>query len=318
MNLIIVIVLGVIIYARAQVTKRRDKLYDAVHMGDVEMVTKLLEQDPSILTADVPIVMDKRDPHGRTALLMCGYDPQEVSLERLDADCTRIAQQLKASGANMSHADPLRWNAVSMGAVRGMTKFCSYLADQGVPLDLRVEGAEGRTALQLALSHGKFDTAMALVEKGANITTRDDQGLAIEHYAVRWVSSEPSELPKLKALVSFLSKRGEVFRVDVRDDRQRTPLMYATMNKDLYSVSFLLDDLGANPTLVDQFGVSAYSMAQVEVVQNELRDALASWAVKQHEKFLKTQNKALDEVKQKLRRQAMTRKKRAAAKKRAP
>ena len=257
----------------------RDRLYDSVYIAAAEMVDNLLDIDPEILTAEHPIQLDGLDANGRTALLMCGFDPQGVTLEKLDKDCLHIARALKASGSNMRHTDPLGWNAVSMSAVRGLTRFCSFLVDEGVPIDTPVIGAEGRSALLLSLSNGKFDTALMLLEKGANASFVDAAGTGLEHYAVRRVSLEPQELPQLRAFVKALKGR---FRVNMVDSRGRTPLMYATMNKEAGTMEFLLKGLGADPTILDAFGVSAQAMAPDVDLAALLRDATVDWAIKEH------------------------------------
>jgi hypothetical protein len=91
----------------------RDRLYDAVYMAELNLVGNLLAADPTILTSEPPIEVDNKDDNGRTALLMCGFDPQGVTASKLDSDCTSIAAALQARGANMSHTDPLGWNAVA-------------------------------------------------------------------------------------------------------------------------------------------------------------------------------------------------------------
>ena len=102
----------------------RDRLYDASYIGDVKLVEALLLEDPDVLTSQAPIKINGIDAMNRTALLMCGFDPQTNNITQLDLDCTNIAKFLVNYGTNISHVDPLGWNAISMGAVRGFEQFC--------------------------------------------------------------------------------------------------------------------------------------------------------------------------------------------------
>ena len=101
----------------------RDRLYDASYMGDVKLVEALLLEDPEILHSRPPVKIDGLDRMNRTALLMCGFDPQTDNITALDYDCAEIAALLANAGANLSHIDSKGWNGVIMGAVRGLKNF---------------------------------------------------------------------------------------------------------------------------------------------------------------------------------------------------
>lgn len=130
----------------------RDRLYDAIHMADVNLVKKLLTE-VGILTSNLDINPNRVEKvHGRISLFQCGLDPQYSDLLALDENCFSIAKLLNNSGANMSHVDKHGWNAVAMGAVKGFTKFTSYIIDCGANINNLDEN--GRTPLMKAVTHG--------------------------------------------------------------------------------------------------------------------------------------------------------------------
>ena len=69
--------------------------------------------------------------------------------------------------------------------------------------------------------------------------------------------------------------------MNAQDAQGRTPLMYAVMNDDLDVSQFLLE-LGADPTVQDMFGVTAFAMTENEAIQMELREFSVKWAIDKH------------------------------------
>jgi hypothetical protein len=65
-----------------------DELMQASFIADVPRVKELLSRDPEVISVhSVPILVNRVDPqHGRTALMVCGFDPQTEDLEQLDKD----------------------------------------------------------------------------------------------------------------------------------------------------------------------------------------------------------------------------------------
>jgi ankyrin repeat protein len=274
----------------------RDRLYDAVYLAEADLVKVLLSTDRNVLTSEYPIWIDRLDENNRTALLVCGFDPQIDSRGDLDKRCTKIAKLLDANGSNMTYIDPYGWNAVTLGAIRGLSTFCEYLIkEKNVPCDLSNE--DGRTPLMLAVSHGFFDTAMMLVSYGANITTEDKNGLSMIHYAARLASSSDEFLQPMISFIKQLKKKemkksSSNFNIDARDEHGRTPLMYAIMNKSFSAVKALIEHLQADPRLFDSFGVSTSAMVNNDPsLLQLLTDAVAARAEREHVEWLLQQEK---------------------------
>lgn len=166
-----------IIFRLFAVAKAGDLLWDAAYTANVVLVRSLLEHNRSVID------MDYIDPYnGRSALMICGFDPQDMNT--LDADCTSIASLLMEAGLPMEKVlavDYRGWSALSLGALRGLTLYCQTLLDAAgrAVFDPEVfvlgrtdilngmlnvqEHHRGRTPLMLAAQNGHFSTVIALL-----------------------------------------------------------------------------------------------------------------------------------------------------------
>lgn len=292
------------------VSSVRHILLEAVHTANVDQVKYLLGLDQEILTSTPPVYVDKLDDtHGRTPLLVCGLQPMDRDRADLGKDCVKIAKMLHKAGANMKHVDNAGWDAVSMGAVRGMTSFCQYML-KSHDLDIDRKDADGRNALMKAAAHGYFDTFEMLFRRGATLkSVTDNMGMTALHYATTFALQNPTQMEFFKNLTLFVSNSAQKERTQSRkqqhalpvsidsfvDHNGRTCLMYAAISNNI-EVSTLLLAVGADPRKTDKYGVSCASMSRDEALQRLLADASIALVEKEHEAWLKQSSRAEDET----------------------
>lgn len=276
----------------------KNELMEAVHNADLQRVKLLLSLDQEILTARPPVIIDRTDEqHGRTPLLVCGLDPQERDRPTLDRDCVNIAKLLHKRGANMLHVDNAGWDALSMGAARGLTRFCRYLI-RNHSLAIDRKDSEGRTALMKAAFHGYYDTLEMLVLNGANTSNiQDNNGLSALHYATIYTLQNPKQIDFFKNVTHLISN----FTVNTvqnatathtlnsdsfLDKDERTCLMYAAISNNI-AVSKALLTIGADPRKQDKYGVTCSTMSSNEELRLLLVDAAITLTQKEHERWLR-------------------------------
>jgi hypothetical protein len=281
------------------VSSVRNELLEAVHTADVDRVRFLLSLDQDVLTSRPPVLVDRLDDsYGRTPLLVCGLDPKGRNRESLGKDCVEIAKMLHSRGADMFHVDSTGWDALSMGAVRGMTQFCRYLLKYH-NLDIERKDAEGRTALMKAAAHGYFDTFALLLQHGAKlVNVTDNMGLSALHYGTTFALQNPSQLEFLVNLTSFVTDKMYVPTAEMPayqspvpidtfvDSNSRTCLMYAVISNNI-PVSRIFLSVGADPRKIDSFGVSCVTMSRDEGLQNLLAEAAITAVEQDHTAWLK-------------------------------
>lgn len=263
---------------------------EAVHNADVHRVKLLLSLDQEILTARPPVIIDRTDEqHGRTPLLVCGLDPQERDRPTLDWECVSIAKLLHKRGANMQHVDNAGWDALSMGAARGLTRFCRYLV-RNHSLFIDRKDSEGRTALMKAAYHGYYDTFEMLVRNGANMSNvQDNNGLTALHYATIYTLQNPKQIEFFKNvtyLISNVTSTHSLNSDSFLDKDDRTCLMYAAISNDI-AVSKALLAIGADPRRQDKYGVTCSTMSSSEELRQLLVEATITLTEKEHERWLR-------------------------------
>lgn len=69
-----------------------------------------------------PVLVNRVDGLGRTALMKCGYDPQVTDRGRLDEDCAKISTLLIEAGMDIHVADVQGWTAMAYAASMGFTE----------------------------------------------------------------------------------------------------------------------------------------------------------------------------------------------------
>jgi hypothetical protein len=259
----------------------RNELYEAVYIADVERVYRLLQQDPEILSSRPPIIPDRIDQEeGRSALLVCGLDPQSTDKTKVDNDCAEIAKLLHGAGANMSIVDFHGWDALAMGAVRGYSRYCKYLLKYA-HVDPNHFDHEHVTALMKAAGHAHFGAFQVLMKYGADLSIQDNSGLTALHYAAKLALTNASYIPFLKKVVEVVPR----LLLDVPDTNNRTCLMYAAINNNMPIVKLLLE-FGSDPRLQDKFYVSIPTMTSDYNIRSHMLEAIAVRVEQEHSSWL--------------------------------
>lgn len=262
----------------------RNELFEAAYIADVDRVRHLLQLDSEVLTSRPPVLPDRVDEdEGRSALLVCGLDPQSPNRTQVDNDCATIAQLLHNAGADMFLVDKHGWDALAIGAVRGYSRFCKYLLKHAKVDPNRVD-RQNVTALMKAAGHAHFGVVHVLLRYGADLKMQDYKGSTALHYATRLALMNDSYIPFLKKVVKNIPQH----LVDVHDSNNRTCLMYATINNNL-PIARLFLQWGADPRLQDSFYVSIPTMTTDEELRKELMEAIANRVESEHAQWLKAQ-----------------------------
>ncbi|RYH26726.1 ankyrin repeat domain-containing protein [archaeon] len=296
----------------------RNPLFEASFIADIDRVSHLLSRVHSdILTAELPILVDYADEeYNRTALLVCGLDPQYNNRSKLDGDCTSIAHMLFVHNATMSWVDTEGWDALSMGATRGLVQYCQYLlthhthsTHNSSAININHCDKQNRTALMKAVLNEELQVVKLLLEHNADVSLQDYTGQTALHYSVLNVvratqynsssnrsdtsaSSGPAFNASMEILTTLLkSVPGGVITVVDKDDR--TVLMYSTLLDSIPIIELLLE-YGADPRQRDKFGVTVYDMARSEGSRALLLEAVARKAEEEHQKWLKQSSEILD------------------------
>jgi ankyrin repeat protein len=200
-----------------------EDLFAAIDDGDVERVTGLLEDDPSLATA--------RDPQGVSALMRARYRFDRGLIEALQS---RV-EQLDL------------FEAASVGDLDRLTELVA--ADPG-SVDAR--SGDGFTALHLAAFFGSDEAARLLVTREADV---DARGLG-------WMTGTPlhSAAASRHARVVDVLLEADA-DPNARQSGGWTPLHAAAKNGDVASVRLLLAS-GADPAARNDDGVDVLALAE--------------------------------------------------------
>ena len=82
----------------------RDDLGKAVFVADYPLVQTLVDiyNSGELVAGIPPIVLDRKDERGRTALMKCGFDPQSENKTLVDITCMLITKSLHQAGADIT------------------------------------------------------------------------------------------------------------------------------------------------------------------------------------------------------------------------
>eukprot|EP01038_Epipyxis_sp_PR26KG_P005538 gene5538-7656_t len=258
----------------------RNDLMDACTIADVAAVAQLLEKDPSIIDSRSPVILNKFDDrYNRTAIMVCGLDPQ-FDTHRVDADCANITELLHKAGANIHLVDSYGWNIVALNAVRGFVKTIKYLIKNNVSYDL--SDVEGISPIMKAVGHGHLSTFKLLLREGANLYATDKIGRTALHYAVLLAIHNESFVPFLYQVIKVIPIEAVNNSVD---KNKRNILMYAAIENNIPVVEVILN-YGANPGVMDEYGIKAADMSSNNVIQDLMRNASIKRIELDHKKWM--------------------------------
>lgn len=258
----------------------RNELLEASFIGDLNKIEFLLNLDPNILTSRPPVIVDRRDDdYGRTSLMVCGFDPQKEKPE-VDRDCARIAELMIEKGANITLKDINGNDALAIGAVRGLYRYCKILLKNNATVDTIDQ--EGRTPLMKATLHGQSKVVKLLLNNGANLSHRDNQGLTALHHATTLAIQNASFIP----FFSKLLKHHSIHQIDnFKDNHGRNILMYAVINNN-ENVTRLLLENGADPRVEDAFKVPIIKMPKLNTIKELLLNRSIEIVQEEHQNWI--------------------------------
>ena len=157
-------------------------------------------------------------------------------------DVVAVKEALASNPGLIDQKDESGNTPLLTAALAGHKEVIQLLVDKGA--NTMISGKDGRTALDILMSAGKEESALALVSK-SNPTDRGVDKLPLLHRAA---------LAGMTEMVSQLSNKGG--DIDLRDDTGRTPLMLASDSGSIATVKALLEK-SAKIETKDSLGMTA-------------------------------------------------------------
>jgi ankyrin repeat protein len=187
------------------------------------------------------------DPNVRGEGLYEEFPLLHVAVDKRD---TQFVQALLRGGADITAKDNSGETAFHIAAITSLpsSQDSLKLLANTSPEVLNIQDKHGLTALHLAVSYAYSDKTKILVEAGADLTIKDNNGNTAMH-----IAKDPK-------VIGILLK-GK-YDVDVRDDSGQTPLHLAAMVSLYPSVVSKLVRAGFDPNAADNEGKTPISLAQ--------------------------------------------------------
>jgi ankyrin repeat protein len=164
------------------------ELTAALKQGDVELLTRLIADDPRLARC----VVENPKGGGRTPLHLFADWPGHI------ANAPAIVQTLAASGADldapavgMRHREtPLHWAASNDDVV-----LIDALLDAGADIEHEGSSIDGGSPLSSAVGYGQWSGGRRLVERGARTLLWHEAALGLMPAIMRRVEANPSLRP---------------------------------------------------------------------------------------------------------------------------
>ncbi|CAG0905905.1 unnamed protein product [Cyprideis torosa] len=208
--------------------------------------------------------VDAEDWRKRTPLLEAIGRWSFLSEEEARLECVKVLLQ---AGANIRHCDEKGDNALHHATSSRYLSIAQHLLTVDPSLCL-VKNSIERTALHIAADNAQPAIISLLLQHGADVDARDNEGQTALHVAAQW--GHP-------AIISLLLQHGT--RVDEEDKEKRTPLLLAigrwsspSKEEDRLECVKLLLQAGANIRHCDEDGDNALhyatSSGQLSIAQH--------------------------------------------------
>ena len=120
-------------------------------------------------------------------------------------------------------------------------------------LDLEDKDDDGMTMLHRAVWNNEPSSAQSLIQQGANVRSKANDGRTVLHYAALNLNTDTS-------MMELLLKTGAGESLDTKDNRGQAPMHYLAQNGFSDGIK-LLANCGADINLSDDYGLSPYLWA---------------------------------------------------------
>lgn len=210
----------------------RTLLHTAAYDGNVELVTRLLDEKASLEMADrngqTPLNLAARQGHAEVVLLLlkAGADPDHADNEGWTplrssawAGHLQVVDALLGHGAQVDLADAEQRTALRAASWGGHEEVVSRLLAHGA--DVNRADCEGRTALIAAAYMGHAEIVEHLLDGGASVDHADGDGRTALSVAALCVRPSEGHV----GVVASLLERGA--NIDHTDREGMTPLLVA-------------------------------------------------------------------------------------------
>lgn len=166
-----------------------DRLFAAIGEDDVATVEALLEVEPALLEArsagglgPVTAAVYGGAAGVLQALAARGAEPDIFEAAAL-GDIARLGVLLQQQPELVLAYSGDGWTPLHLAGHFGRTTAAALLLAHGAALGARSHNRNGNTALHAALAGGQDETALFLVERGADVTAADAAGYTPLHLA---------------------------------------------------------------------------------------------------------------------------------------
>ncbi len=238
-------------------TAQAGPIHDAAAEGDLEVLNRLLSEDPSLVgslddNGRTPLHWACRGVHPEIikVLVEAGADVNAKDINNvtpLHSVATRghveAAMILIENGALLDSPDYERQNALHYAAIRGHAEMVALLVERGA--DIEARNSRERTPLMLAAREsGDTEIARVLIDAGADINAKDKYG------------EFPLELAAWRGFVDFVDLLlDEGVDVPLEGDRAKWLTRFATQRALVRLFDYMVEN-GADLSIESETGGS--------------------------------------------------------------
>ena len=186
---------------------------------------------------------------------------RQLQLLEVDVEGIRKRQEGEKSRQNLFMGEQKRLNINLLNAVvNGNVETAKCLIEKGA--EVNAKDNDGWTPLIMAARSGHIETAKFFVDNGAEVNAKDNDGWTSLIWAVWFGHTETAKL---------LIENGA--EVNAKDNFGRTPLIWAASNGHTEAAKCLIEK-GADPNIKLNNGKSALDLADNDKIKRLLKEAM--------------------------------------------